>query len=66
MLFLLSLCVLYVLVHVNILKVKVVKVGTNRSSSLPQQTLLLKRLVCSPTFNSVTLLNLLAEFVPSD
>lgn len=53
--FLFSFSVLYVLVLVNILKVKEVKVGTNRRSSVPQKALLLKRLVSSPAFNSVTL-----------
>ena len=32
-----------------------IKFNTNRSSSLPQETLLLKRLISSPDFNSVTL-----------
>ena len=37
------------------LKIKKVKVLTNRSSSLPQKTPLLKRLVSRPTVHSVTL-----------
>ena len=32
-----------------------VKVGTDKSSSLPRRTLLLRRLVCGPGFNSETL-----------
>ena len=36
----------------KILKVKKAEVHTNRSSSLPQQPLLLKHLISSPTFNS--------------
>ena len=39
-----------VLVHVNDHKSKRVKAGTNRGSSLPQKTLLLKHLVSSPDF----------------
>ena len=38
----------------KILKVKKVKVCTNRSSSVPQRTLLLKRLASSPASNYVT------------
>ena len=37
-----------VLVHENVVKGKKVQIQTNRRSSLPQKTLLLKRLVSSP------------------
>ena len=50
--FVLSSCVVLFLC---MLEVNEVKVWTNRSSSLPQKTLLLKRLVSGPAFNSVTL-----------
>ena len=36
------------------MKVKKPRVHGNGNSSVPQKQLLLKRLVCSPAFNSVT------------
>ena len=53
--FVLSVSVLYrLLCMLKVFKFKRVKVRTKRSSSLPQKTLLLKRLRSSPAFNSVT------------
>ena len=48
----LSFCVLHIFVHVKILRVKKVKVDTSWSSSLPQKTPLLKRIISSLAFNS--------------
>lgn len=45
-------CFIHVSVHVKDLKIKKVKVQTNRSSAFPQNTLLMKRLVSRPAVTS--------------